>query len=275
MIQNSYLKNSKKGICVFVVGDKYQRLFDNNKEQFDEYAKKCSAELIVLDTPLDHTFHRPLLSQKLLIPKFCVDFDIVVFLDLDILISKSAPSIFDYLPEDKFFGAVLDPRGTEEFIKTWQHIPRILEETTERYFKDRNFEAHSNLKGSINGGVFVFRPKKIADFFEDYYYSNHNQGGLNSFEETPFAYFSQINNWFFELPGGFNVQVLYKIKGTEEGAAVTKSEKRIPKFIRKWYYKKKKHCFYPTNIYRKFVRKLIKDNFFVHFAGNYPIINHK
>jgi hypothetical protein len=265
----------KKGICVFVVGDKYRRLFENNKVQLYEYAKKCSAELIILDRPLDNTFHRTLLAQKLLIPKFCTDFDIVLFLDLDILISEFAPDVFDYLPEDKSFGAVLDPRGKEEFIKTWQHIPRILEETTEKYFTDRNFEAKSNLRGSINGGVFIFRPKKIANFFECYYYSNHNQGELNSFEETPFAYFSQVNNWFAPLPASFNVQVLYKLKGTLEGINVTKSENRIPRCIRKWYYKKTNYCFYPTSVYRKFVQELIKNNFFVHFAGNYPIIKDK
>ncbi|MBT2620638.1 glycosyltransferase [Chryseobacterium sp. ISL-6] len=262
----------KKAICLFIVGEKYQKLFNKSKVQFENYAKKCEADIVIIDKPLDETFFRPLLSQKLLIPSKTENYDIVLFLDLDIVISEEAPSVFDFLPEDKYFGAVLDPRGTEEFDKTWGHIPRILEETSEKYFTDRHFEAHPLLQGSINGGVFVFRPKRVADIYKNYYFSNHNQGALNSFEETPFAYFSQINNWFEALPAKFNTQILYKIKGTAIGHQVEISEKNIPKFFRKYYYKKKGNCLYPTRQYKNFVKRIIENNFFIHFSANYPII---
>ncbi|MEY8761151.1 glycosyltransferase [Chryseobacterium tongliaoense] len=262
----------KKAICLFIVGEKYQKIFNKNKAQFEKYAQKCGADLIILDKPLDEDFYRPLLSQKLLIPSKTMHYDIVLFLDLDIVISEKAPSLFEYLPDDKWFGAVLDPRGTEEFNKTWEHIPRILEETTEIYFTDRHFDAHPLLKGSINGGVFIFRPKKGADVFKEYYYSQHNQGELNSFEEAPFAYISQVNGWFEALPAEFNVQVLYKIKGTHEGNQIEASEKDIPKFIRKYFCEKNGYCIFPTKRYKRFVRKVIAENYFVHFAGNYPII---
>ncbi|MBB4807647.1 hypothetical protein HNP38_002953 [Chryseobacterium defluvii] len=247
-------------------------MYQKSKAQFENYSRKCGADLVILDKPLDESFHRPLLSQKLLIPSALQQYDIALFLDLDIIISDQAPSIFDYLPEDKCFGAVLDPRGTEEFNRTWGHIPRILEETNEIYFTDRHFEADPLLQGSINGGVFIFRPRKTADIFRDYYFSDHNQGALNSFEETPFAYFSQINNWFEALPAAFNVQVLYKIKGTERGNQIENSEKKLPGFFKKYYYKKTGYCFYPTQKYRNFVKDIISDNYFVHFSGNYPIV---
>ncbi|MBK1898207.1 glycosyltransferase [Chryseobacterium paridis] len=263
----------KKAICLFIVGDKYQKIYQKLKHQFETYSKKCDADIVILDKPLDKTFYRPLLSQKLLIPAETMQYDVVLFLDLDIIISEKAPSIFEYLPEDKYFGAILDPRGTEEFNKTWGHIPRILEETSEMYFKDRHFEANPLLKGSINGGVFIFRPKKVANVFKEYYFSDHNQGSLNSFEETPFAYFSQISGWFEALPLEFNTQILYHLKGTSEGNEIEEDEKRIPKFIRKYYYKKKGTHFFPTKKYKIFARKLITENYFVHFSGNYPIIN--
>ncbi|WP_261510079.1 glycosyltransferase family protein [Chryseobacterium paludis] len=263
----------KKAICLFIVGEKYQKLFNKNKVQFESYAKKCGADLIILDKPLDDTFHRPLLSQKLLIPLKTKGYDIVLFLDLDIVISSKAPSIFEYLPEHKYFGAILDPRGTKEFNKTWGHIPRILEETTEIYFTDRHFDPHPLLLGSINGGVFVFRPEKVADVFKEYYFSEHNQGELNSFEETPFAYISQTNEWFEALPPKFNIQILYQLKGTSKGKEIEVAEKKIPKFIRNYYYRKEGYCFFPTKKYRVFVRNVISENYFVHFSGNYPIIN--
>ncbi|SHL52281.1 glycosyltransferase family protein [Chryseobacterium polytrichastri] len=263
----------KKAICLFIVGEKYWKMYDKNKVQFENYAKKCGADLKIIDKPLDEKFKRPLLSQKLLIPAATQQYDIVLFLDLDIIISDKAPSIFEYLPINKYFGAILDPRGTIEFNKTWGHIPRILDETNEVYFTDRYFENHPLLQGSINGGVFIFRPKKIADFFENYYFSSHNQGELNSFEETPFAYFSQINNWFEALPIEFNTQILYKIKGTEKGVEIDKREKKLPKFFLKYYYKKTGFCFYPTKQYKNYIKQIISENYFIHFSGNYPIIS--
>lgn len=262
----------KKAICLFIVGEKYWKMYNKNRAGFESYAKKCGADLKIIDRPMDDSFHRPLLSQKLLIPSETKEYDMVLFLDLDIIISDKAPSVFDYLPEDKYFGAILDPRGTEEFNKTWGHIPRILEETSEMYFTDRHFEANPLLQGSINGGVFIFRPEKVADIFKEYYFSEHNQGELNSFEETPFAYFSQINNWFEALPSAFNVQILYKIKGTEKGKEVEHDEKKLPQFFRKYYYKKSGYCFYPTKKYKNYVQQVIAENYFTHFSGNYPII---
>lgn len=264
----------KKAICLFIVGEKYQKLFSKSKDQFVKYAQKCGADLFIIDKPLDESFHRPLLSQKLLIPSVATQYDVVLFLDLDIIISEKAPSIFEYLPEDKYFGAILDPRGTNEFNETWGHIPRILEETNEIYFTDRHFEANPLLQGSINGGVFVFRPKKVAKAFKEYYFSEHNQGEFNSFEETPFAYISQINGWFEALPPKFNVQILYQLRGTAKGKKIEAGEKKIPKFIRKFFFRKKGYCFFPTRKYKAFVKDIISESYFVHFSGNYPIIYH-
>ncbi len=265
----------RKAICLFIVGEKYNKLYNKNKIQFERYSQKCNADIIIFNNPLDQSFHRPLLAQKLLIPSLLKEYDIALFLDLDIIISDKAPSIFDFLPEDKYFGAVLDQRGTDEFNKTWGHIPRILKESTESYFTDRFFETKPLLQGSINGGVFIFRPSKVGDIFKEYYYSDHNQGELNSFEETPFAYFSQVNNWFEALPKEFNVQVLYKIKGTEQGNNIERDENKLPGFFKKYYSKKTGYSFYPTKKYKNLVQELVKDNYFIHFSGNYPIIFNK
>ncbi len=261
----------KKAICLMVIGEKYLKIFKKLEFQFLEYAKKCNAELKVFNNPLDDTFHRPLLSQKLLLPHFTQDYDIVTFLDIDILINPDSPSIFDYLPENKSFGAILDTRGTDEFNETWKHIPRILKETTQDYFTDRNFDKNDKLLGSINGGVFIFRPKEIAHLFFEHYFSEHNQGEHNSFEETPMAYITQVRDIFEPIPIQFNTQILYKLKGTAEGRKVFDEEKKIPKLLRKIFYRVGKNDFIPTKGYESFVRKLLSENYFLHFAGNFPI----
>ncbi|MCL1667828.1 glycosyltransferase [Elizabethkingia ursingii] len=266
--------NLRKAICLMIIGEKYEKLYNENKSIFEEYSQKCGAELVLIKKTLDNSFKRPLLSQKLLIPDYCKDFDIVAFLDLDILISPKAPSIFNFMPENKGFGAVLDPRETNEFKKTWEHIPRILEETTEKYFIDRNFSIPegAEVQGSINGGVFIFRPNMVSEMFNDYYFSDHQQGELNSFEETPMAFLTQTNNLFQPLPSEFNVQVMYKYNGTTAKDDDRKQRGSIKKYFHSKIAKKRGWSIYPTDIYKELVSELYQKNYFIHFAGNYPII---
>ncbi|WP_080719626.1 glycosyltransferase [Elizabethkingia anophelis] len=266
--------NLRKAICLMVIGEKYEKLYRENKNVFEEYSQKCEAELVLIKNPLDNGFKRPLLSQKLLIPDYCKDFDIVAFLDLDILISPKSPSIFNFLPENKGFGAVLDPRETNEFKKTWQHISRILEETTEKYFTDRNFSipAEAELQGSINGGVFIFRPNMVSKIFNDYYFSDHQQGELNSFEEAPMAFLTQTNDLFQPLPSEFNVQIMYKYNGTATKEDDRKQTGSIKEYFRSRIAKKRGWSIYPTSIYKRLISELYKKNYFIHFAGNFPIV---
>jgi len=262
----------KKVICLLVVGEKYEKQFSKNKSQFYLYAQNCGAEIKIIDTPLDATHKRPLLSQKLLIPSLVKEFDIALFMDLDIKINKNAPSIFDVLPKEKSFGAITDPRGTEEYNKTWVNEKRITEESTLSYFETRNFSANANLKGSINGGVFVFRPLEVFDLFENYYYSDHDQGPFNSYEEGPMAYLTQSNDSFFNIDPKFNLQILYKLKGTKEGNEIINNQKKIPSIIRKYYQRKFKTVLLPTKSYKNFVEKHLQQNWFIHFAGGYPLV---
>lgn len=251
-----------------VIGKKYTQLYQNQEQQFISYAKKCEAELIIIKEPLDKTFHRSILSQKLLIASKTNAYDMVAFFDLDLIIHQETPSIFDFLSEDKHFGAVLDPRGSDEFIATWQHIPRIMTETNESYFTDRNFKPKNNLLGSINGGVFVMHPKHVAKLFSDYYFSNHNQGTHNSHEETPMAYLTQTHDIFEPLPIAFNTQVLYKLKGTEKGRNILEEQTNANK-RKRWFFKSKKTII--TKKYQLFIEEQLQNTHILHFAGNYPI----
>jgi hypothetical protein len=247
------------------------QLYKRLEHQYQAYAHRCGASLVIIDRLPDQSRKRHVLTQKLLLAGELTAYDMAAFLDLDILIAPNAPSIFHYLPADKDFGAILDPRGTPEFIETWKHIPRILDETSQDYFASRNFALNPNLQGSINGGVSVFRPAAVAGIFADYYYSAHKQGELEHFDEAPMAYLTQSAGRFEPLPIQFNTQVLYKLKGTPQGQQILKAEKWIPKFIRKRYYRKTGHILFPTPAYKKLVQSLLRQNYFVHFAGGFPI----
>lgn len=259
----------KKVICLLVVGEKYHQIYLKHKDQFEHYASQTNASLKIINTPPDPSFYRSLLVQKLLIPGLVKEYDLALYLDLDIILNENAPSIFDQLPADKAFGAVIDNRETEEFKKTW----RIKNETVGDYFSVRNFSPTENLLGSINGGVILFRPEKVATLFEDYYYSGHNMKAKEkgSYEEAPMAYLTQTQHLFYPLDPKFNVQMIYKIRGTQKGRRINRQRKIIPKFILKLYKKKYKEECFPFDSYHVFAREILKESWILHFAGGYPL----
>ena len=200
----------KKALCLLAIGEKYKKVLEKNISQFRAYAMKCGAELVVIDEPLDKTMKRSLLSQKLLIPSALQEYDKVVFLDLDIVISNDCPSLFELLPEDKGLAAISSPRGTEKFNLHYKisNVDTVIN-SIDAYFTDRNFPLVEGLESTINGGVLVFNPSKIAELFKDYYFSDHDQGPHQSHEEAPMAYISQNNKLFVLLPENYNRQFFF------------------------------------------------------------------
>lgn len=208
----------RKALVVFAIGEKYTQILKQNKTQFINYAKKNDADFIIVDDFLDKTQKRNVLYQKLLIPNHFKQYDLVLFLDLDIIISKKCPSIFDLLPEDKGFGAVLSPRNKKKYKLHYSSRPEILNETVETYFTSRNFVFENELEkqfiikngGNINGGVLIFRPKLISELFYNYYYSNHLQGEKEAFEEAPMSFLSQKNHLFFSIDEKYNTEFFFE-----------------------------------------------------------------
>jgi lipopolysaccharide biosynthesis glycosyltransferase len=264
--------NKDRAICLMAIGKHYEKQLEKLRDQLENYATKCNATIEILKSPPDPSYKRPLLAQKLLIPEILIRYHLVLFLDLDIAISKEAPSVFELLPQNKSFGAVLDPRDSPEFKKTWKHLPHGETETTADYFIARNFMNHPDLKGSMNGGVFLFRPKEVAEAFKAYYLSDHDQGERNSFEEAPMAYITQTKGQFFPLDPRFNVQLLYKLKGTPEGEKLTNKEKKIPRFVKRKLYRWLDISFIPVSGYRNFCKHHLTRSFFLHFSSKLPFV---
>jgi len=68
------------------------------------------------------------------------------------------------------------------------------------------------------------------------------------------------------------LQILYKLKGTKEGNEIINNQKKIPSIIRKYYQRKFKTVLFPTKSYKNFVEKHLQQNWFIHFAGGYPLV---
>ena len=164
-------------VCVMSVGaGKYRKQYELVRDNLMAYAKKCHADFRFIDDYIDKDKKRDIYSQKLLIPDYLREYEQVLFLDLDIIISPDCPDIFALMPENIGLMAEVNPRSSARFRKIYADNERILNETVEDYFTSRGFAAADGLVGNINGGVLLFRPRLVADLFRDYYMSMKSQG---------------------------------------------------------------------------------------------------
>ena len=199
-------------VCVMSVGaGKYRKQYELVRDNLMAYAKKCHADFRFIDDYIDKDKKRDIYSQKLLIPDYLREYEQVLFLDLDIIISPDCPDIFALMPENIGLMAEVNPRSSARFRKIYADNERILNETVEDYFTSRGFAAADGLVGNINGGVLLFRPRLVADLFRDYYMSMKSQGENTAFEEAPMAYYTQTKGLFLELDYRFNCMPYFEI----------------------------------------------------------------
>lgn len=259
-------------VCVMSVGaGKYLKQYELVKENIMAYAKKCHADFKFINEYIDKDLKRDIYSQKLLIPDYLREYEQVLFLDLDILISPDCPDIFALMPQDIGLMAEVNPRESARFRKIYAGNERILNETVQDYFTSRGFAADEKLIGNINGGVLLFRPRLVADLFKEYYMSMKSQGENTAFEEAPMAYYTQTRGLFKELDYKYNCMPYFEIGNAYADRLYALHNDRIYGMAEKLLYKLtgEKHMLLIGKHYR-LVRRLFDDGAcIVHFAGGY------
>lgn len=266
----------KRAVCLMAIGERYQAQLERMETgvegrsgQFTRYADACGAELVVLRDAPDPSMHRSILYQKLLVPSICARFDLVLFIDLDVVISSRCPDVFRLMPENAGLAAVLAPRGAEKYRRAWQHIPRVEAETATTYFTSRNFPPSEKHIGDINGGVLLFRPERIARQFEDYYWSDHSQGVLEGYEEAPMAHITQTTDLFHPLDERFNTQFLYELQTPAAGYVRAIRQNGLYRKIDKTLSRKfgLEKDFLLRKAFRSFRDHLLDTVYILHFSG--------
>ena len=257
-------------IVLMAIGDRYTKLFKRVRCQFEDYAAKCNANLVICSELPDPTFKRNILAQKMLLPGLYRNYKWIAYIDLDVIISDHAPSIFDHADESKAFAAIVDPRGSTEFANVVNHffrLPRILQETHESYFSDRGFPDHPFPKASINGGVFLCKTDELAQPFREFYFSGFRE---MPHEEAMMAYVSQSRNLFYPLDGRFNDQIIYEIYKDPSAPVINTIGGTYFRALRKLqrHLSPAPWAFPPQ--YRAVVRDALKTNYIVHFSAGFP-----
>lgn len=253
------------------IGDKHQKILNENFTNFYNYANKCGAEIAILEQVIDVEMLGNVYSQKLLIPNLFSSYDMLAFFDLDIVIGLSAPSIFEVLPHEKGFGAVLDQRNSPSYrlaLKIWSKLQDDEIISSSEYFKSAGFLDLENIEGSINGGVWVCRPKIVGPMFSKFYYEYFSDFSKknSTFDEAPLAYLSQKANLFFDINEIFNAQIIYQIfRANRFIYLIIKIQKKVNKLINKFGLN------YINFFYLKWIEKMLKRGMIVHFSGGFPI----
>lgn len=275
----------KKAIVVMAIGEKHSKQFDHVKNEFQKYANFCEADLLICNQPPDPSFNRNILSQKLLLPSLCTDYDWMAFFDLDIIFSKNSESIFDHIDNEKSFGAIVDPRSSQKFInvanRVWK-LPEVSQETHLSYFQDRGFNCNienRNKLMSINGGVFMCKPRDISEIFKSAYFSNFQEikisGGnliyrnANTNEEAIMSYETQSRDMFFEINETFNMKFIYEAYEDVNSEIVMYLNSEQFSHLAELHEKNDSKIYYPE-VYSNFISKTLDRCTALHFAGGYP-----
>ena len=259
-------------IVLMAIGAKYEAILQETRDQFERYAEKCGAILEICRTPPDPSMQGHLLTQKMLIPKVYKQYEWIAFLDLDVVISKHAPSIFDNIDNTKGFGAVLDPIGEKVFFKTnhywFNRAPNNITSIDDRFINE-GFEFNPRIKGIINGGIWVANPKIVGELFAEYYHEHENKLGF--FEEISMSFLTQDSELFFPLDRRFNDQLIYfSCKENARFNYLTiKLQKKINQVLNRVIPKRVRYLFLQP--YISLIEKTLDSSFILHFSGGYPI----
>ena len=261
-------------IVLLVIGSKYEQILEANRFQFEAYAKRCNATLEICRELPDPSMQGHLFTQKLLLPKKYEQYEWIAMLDLDVVISNSAPSILEIADASKGLGAILDPRGEDKFLYTNAHWfghanPETL--TTQRYFSDRGFEWNDKLMGSVNAGVWLAQPRLVADLLAKFYWDKTQfPEYFSMFEEAPMAYLTQIHDLFFPVDERFNQQLIYLI--ADQKPSFNTKVAKVQRWINKQLHKLFPGMSYVFLLpYIHLVEEGLKNNYILHFSGNFPI----
>jgi hypothetical protein len=262
-------------IVLMAIGAKYEAILEATRDQFEQYAQKCGAQLEICRTAPDPSMQGHLLTQKMLIPKIYSQYEWIAFLDLDVVISKKAPSIFESIENAKAFGAVLEPRNTQKFLSAnhewFNQSPEDIISLEDR-FKNEGFEITPKLIGTINGGVWLAKPSIVGDLFANFYWQQQgSNAGYTFYEEIPMAFITQNADLFFPLDEKFNDQLIYFSceKNARFNYFIIKTQEKINQLLKRFIPKRESFLFLPP--YISLIETTLDSSFILHFAGGYPI----
>ena len=268
----------RKAIVTLVIGDSYRAWFDKAaRANWKAYTQKHGLALVVFDKPLDMSARAiarsPSWQKCLILEQSHVQaFDQVVWIDSDIIInSRHAPNVFDGVPIDHI-GTVDSysipdkatyARRLAKAYAAWRRlgIEFIDNLTPEQYFTKRGLPPHDSV---MQAGMFVCSPQHHRELMRKAYAYEELGAANRNYEMGPLAHEVMEGSPVTWLDPRFNA-----IVGNEVADSLLFSlyglADNLPASIRR-YPLAVLHRAEPLST-RFVIRRMIRANFFVHFAG--------
>jgi hypothetical protein len=267
----------KKALVTLVIGDRYLMNFETFcRFSWEKYARIHNLDLIVIQNVIDDSIRAKSRSpawQKCLIlsHKDVKKYDQVAWVDSDILINPTSPSIFENVPIEKI-GAVDDystPNREDHRIalkrlyEYWSmnRIDFIDNTTATEYHK--NFGLEGDFDSVVQTGVLVLSPKHHHNLLEHVYDDYEDKGDATwNYEMRPLSFEILINDMYFWINPKFNMpwpyvkQFLYPFLDTSGVYLLPKMNKALNKMeLRK------------SSLETMCATTAFLNNYFLHFAG--------
>jgi hypothetical protein len=228
-------------LVTIAIGDRYLQIYNYLFRKSQEaYAKKYGYDFKVITEFLDNRLHHPstISFNKILVcsQDWSSQYDIIIFVDADILINNNAPPLHLYKDYETKIG-IADEWSQPTFERrTALQKSMGWETTASEYYKISNLIIETNTV--LNTGVLVLQPKYHRVFLEDIYYKYVKNAIGNSrgfhFEQSAIGYELQKANMFTIISNEFNA--LW---------GLVKTEKQNTKMLDEFF----------------------QENHFIHFAG--------
>jgi hypothetical protein len=236
-------------LITLAIGDKYLQMYNLlfRKSQ-ENYAKKYGYDFMVLDKFISSETnfsnqHPHLISfQKILVcsQSFSSKYDIIIFIDADILINTNTPPLHNLKDWGNNIGIVDEYSQPTPELRIQLQKNNNWETTATDYYKLAGLDINTNKL--LNTGVLVMQPKKHSQFLVNIY-NKYAKQAINHFrgfnyEQSCIGYELQINNNYILIDNKWNaLWALYKNIGNK----------------------------YKT------LQEIYNNNYFIHFAGKCDI----
>lgn len=199
--------HNTKVLGVICLGDSYIRRFAKiSLPSFRRFAERYSYDLHVFDEPLDSCIAESKRKkcvpwQKCLIPSRLLDYEQLLILDSDILISPLAGDPLELVPTDKI-GAVLEPaRGRlgkrNQRIQEFPDGEAFYRETLGRKVQDPP-------STWINSGVLAGESRLMTSVLEKAYHEGVEFLTTTLWDQPEVSYQIMSGGYFAELPFEYN-----------------------------------------------------------------------
>jgi hypothetical protein len=102
------LPSKPRLIITIAIGQSFQDFFKRTGPIFEEYARRCDADFVVLTNPTQQWWG----LEKFRVQQFAAAYERTLYLDADVILRDSTPNLFEFVP-----------RGHIAMHDDWPHLP--------------------------------------------------------------------------------------------------------------------------------------------------------